>query len=47
MMLVGQVKSWKTVDIGCYGHPTVRTPYLDGLAQNGVKFTQFYSACNY
>lgn len=30
-------------DIGCYGGP-VRTPALDRLANNGVKFTSFYSA---
>lgn len=31
-------------DLGCYGHPTIRTPNLDRLAGEGVKFTQFYSA---
>ena len=30
-------------DIGCYGGP-VRTPHLDGLAESGIRFTQFYSA---
>lgn len=30
-------------DIGCYGGP-VQTPALDGLAANGVQFTDFYSA---
>ena len=29
-------------DLGCYGHPRIRTPYLDGLAAEGVLFTQFY-----
>ncbi|WP_025761453.1 arylsulfatase [Dyadobacter tibetensis] len=30
-------------DIGCYGSE-IRTPHLDALASNGVKFTQFYNA---
>lgn len=31
-------------DLGCYGHPTIRTPNLDCMAQEGLRFTQFYSA---
>ncbi|MCU1260450.1 MAG: sulfatase [Bryobacterales bacterium] len=30
-------------DIGCYGHPEVRTPNLDRLAGSGVRFTQWYA----
>src|SRR4051812_4007670 len=30
-------------DIGCYGGE-IRTPNIDGLARNGVRFTQFYNA---
>jgi N-acetylgalactosamine-6-sulfatase len=30
-------------DIGCYGSPDVRTPNIDGLAKQGVRFTSFYS----
>ncbi len=33
-------------DLGCYGHPTIRTPNLDRLAADGVKLTQFYSAAS-
>ena len=31
-------------DLGCYGHPSIRTPNLDRLAAEGIRFTQFYSA---
>ncbi len=31
-------------DLGCYGHPTIRTPELDRMAQEGMRFTEFYSA---
>jgi len=31
-------------DLGCYGHPTIRTPNLDRMAGDGVKFTSWYSA---
>ena len=30
-------------DVGCYGHPDVRTPHLDALAASGVRFTQWYA----
>lgn len=29
-------------DLGCYGHPQIRTPNLDRLARQGTLFTQFY-----
>lgn len=31
--------------LGCYGHPTVKTPNIDRLAQMGVQFNHAY--CNY
>jgi arylsulfatase A len=31
-------------DLGCYGHPTIRTPHLDQMAREGMRLTQFYSA---
>jgi len=30
-------------DLGCYGHPRAKTPVIDGLAKEGVRFTQHYS----
>ncbi|MCR4414265.1 MAG: sulfatase [Thermoguttaceae bacterium] len=31
-------------DLGCYGHPTIRTPHLDRMAAEGQRWTDFYSA---
>lgn len=31
-------------DLACYGHPTIRTPRLDRMAAEGMRFTSFYSA---
>lgn len=33
-------------DLGVYGHPTIRTPSLDRMAEEGMKFTQFYSGAS-
>ena len=30
-------------DLSAYGHPTIRTPNLDRMAAEGMKFTNFYS----
>jgi arylsulfatase A-like enzyme len=30
-------------DLGCYGHPLAKTPHIDSLARQGVRFTQHYS----
>ena len=31
-------------DLSSYGHPTIQTPSLDKMADEGMRFTQFYSA---
>lgn len=39
--------SWN--DLGCYGHPTIKTPGIDRLAENGLRFTNAYltiSSCS-
>lgn len=28
--------------LGCTGHPTLKTPHIDSLAENGVRFRNFY-----
>ena len=33
-------------DLGVYGHPSIRTPNLDRMATEGMKFTQFYTAAS-
>lgn len=36
-------------DLGCYGHPTIQTPNLDQLANNGLRFENAYltiSSCS-
>lgn len=33
-------------DLSCYGHPTIRTPHLDRMAAEGMRFTQFYAAAS-
>src|SRR5215203_2786024 len=30
-------------DLGCYGQQKIRTPNIDRLAAEGLRFTQFYS----
>ncbi|MCX7009174.1 MAG: arylsulfatase [Kiritimatiellaeota bacterium] len=30
-------------ELGCYGQKVIQTPYLDRMAREGLRFTQFYS----
>ena len=32
-------------DLGCYGQRVIRTPRLDRMATEGMRFTQFYAGC--
>jgi len=32
-------------DLGCYGQTKIRTPSIDRLAKEGLRFTTYYSAC--
>ena len=31
--------------VGCYGRPEMRTPHIDRLAQNGIRFDKAYTTC--
>ena len=33
-------------DMGCFGSPKIKTPNLDRMAREGMRFTDFYSACS-
>ncbi len=33
-------------DLGCYGHPRIKSPNVDRFANEGMRLTQCYSACS-
>ncbi len=33
-------------DLSCYGHPNIKTPHLDQMAREGIRFTSFYVAAS-
>lgn len=33
-------------DLGCYDHPSIRTPVLDQLAKDGIRLTNFHSGAS-
>ena len=32
-------------DVGCYGQQRIKTPNIDALAKEGLRFTDFYAGC--
>ena len=32
-------------DLGCFGQKVLKTPRLDEMAAQGMRFTQFYAGC--
>ena len=40
-MIVADDHGWN--DLGCYGHPVARTPHLDRLAADGVRFERCFT----
>ncbi len=36
---------WSGRLLGCAGHPVIRTPTLDALARDGIRFSSCYSTC--
>src|SRR5687767_11960072 len=32
-------------DLGCYGQKRIKTPHIDRLAREGMRFTDFYAGC--
>ena len=41
LVIVADDHGWN--DLGCYGHPVARTPNLDRMAADGVRFTHCYT----
>lgn len=47
IIVIGDDISWD--DLGCYGHPSVKSPHIDKLAESGIRYTNTYltaSSCS-
>jgi N-sulfoglucosamine sulfohydrolase len=47
ILIIADDLAWD--DVGCYGHPTLRTPNIDRLAREGMRFTRAFvtaSSCS-
>lgn len=47
VLIIADDLAWN--DVGCYGHPTLRTPNMDRLAREGMRFTRAFvtaSSCS-
>ncbi len=44
VVIVADDQGWN--DAGCYGHPHIRTPNIDRLAAEGLRFTQAFLTCS-
>ncbi|MEI6891681.1 MAG: sulfatase-like hydrolase/transferase [Pontiella sp.] len=42
IMIMTDDQGWG--DVGFNGHPELKTPHLDSMAENGIKFDRFYAA---
>jgi len=42
LLIIADDQTWR--DNGCYGHPDVRTPHIDRLAAEGMRFTHCFTA---
>src|SRR4051812_41471401 len=44
LLLIADDVSWD--DLGCYGHPHIRTPHLDRLARDGLRCDAAFLTCS-
>ena len=42
-LFIADDQAWN--DVGCYGHPSIRTPNIDRLGQEGMKFEYAFLTC--
>ena len=44
IIMIADDQGWN--DAGCYGHPHIRTPNIDKLAREGLRFTHAFLTCS-